>query len=208
MFVLTAMQILRVVRNLEQASMLDCLQLLHFHIGSQIPSMSLLADGVSEAAQIYSELVYLDVGMRVIDIGGSLGIDYDGSHSTDSDLSISYGLEEYAALVVQTGRYACVKKFVKHPVICSESGQAIVSHHSVLIFEAVSATVADKQTMLLFSPDIPNSSDSSPRSTARGEWDTIGFAQLDEKFMKENKRIAEFQSFVVETGKRMRLRKR
>ncbi|KAJ4962210.1 hypothetical protein NE237_022149 [Protea cynaroides] len=153
-FGLTTMQILRVVRKLEQAGMLDCLQLLHFHIGSQIPSTSLLADGVGEAAQIYCELVGLGAGMRVIDIGGGLGIDYDGSRSTDSDLSVGYGLEEYAAAVVQAVRYACDQKFVKHPVICSESGRAIVSHHSVLIFEAMSATVADKQTMSSFSPGL------------------------------------------------------
>ncbi|KAF8406514.1 hypothetical protein HHK36_008603 [Tetracentron sinense] len=146
-FGLTTMQILRVVRKLEQEGMLHCLQLLHFHIGSQIPSTALLADGVGEAAQIYCELVRLGAGMRVIDIGGGLGIDYDGSRSTDSDVSVGYGLEEYAAAVVQAVRNVCDQKFVKHPVICSESGRAIVSHHSILIFEAVSATVADKPTM-------------------------------------------------------------
>ncbi|KAF8405334.1 hypothetical protein HHK36_010238 [Tetracentron sinense] len=146
-FGLTTMQILRVVRKLEQANMLHCLQLLHFHIGSQIPSTALLADGVGEAAQIYCELVRLGAGMKVIDIGGGLGIDYDGSRSTDSDISVGYGLEEYAAAVVQAVRYVCDRKFVKHPVICSESGRAIVSHHSILIFEAVSATVANTPTM-------------------------------------------------------------
>ncbi|XP_043697338.1 arginine decarboxylase-like [Telopea speciosissima] len=146
-FGLTTMQILRVVKKLEQAGMLDCLQLLHFHIGSQIPSTTLLADGVRESAQIYCELVRLGAGMRVIDIGGGLGIDYDGSRSTESDLSVGYGLEEYAAAVVQAVRHACDQKFVKHPVICSESGRAIVSHHSVLIFEAMSATAVNKQPM-------------------------------------------------------------
>ena len=92
-FGLTTTQILRVVKKLEQAGMIDCLQLLHFHIGSQIPSTALLADGVGEAAQIYCELVRLGAQMRVIDIGGSLEIDYDGSKSTESDISISYTLE-------------------------------------------------------------------------------------------------------------------
>ncbi|KAJ4966817.1 hypothetical protein NE237_018666 [Protea cynaroides] len=148
-FGLTTIQILRAVRKLEQAGMLDCLQLLHFHIGSQIPSTSLLADGVGEAAQIYCELVRLGADMRVIDIGGGLGIDYDGSRSTESDLSVGYGLDEYAAAVVQAVRCVCDRKFVKHPVICSESGRAIVSHHSILIFEAVSATAANTQPMSL-----------------------------------------------------------
>ena len=136
-FGLTTAQILRVVKNLDLAGMLDCLQLLHFHIGSQIPSTALLADGVGEAAQIYCELVRLGANMRVIDIGGGLGIDYDGSKSCDSDISVEYSLEDYAVAVVHAVQCVCDRRSVKHPVICSESGRAIVSHHSVLIFEAV-----------------------------------------------------------------------
>ncbi|AEC06503.1 unnamed protein product [Arabidopsis thaliana] len=152
-FGLTTVQILRVVRKLSQVGMLDCLQLLHFHIGSQIPSTALLSDGVAEAAQLYCELVRLGAHMKVIDIGGGLGIDYDGSKSGESDLSVAYSLEEYAAAVVASVRFVCDQKSVKHPVICSESGRAIVSHHSVLIFEAVSAgqqheTPTDHQFML------------------------------------------------------------
>lgn len=139
-FGLTTIQILRVVKKLEQLDMLDCLQLLHFHIGSQIPTTELLADGVGEAAQIYCELLRLGAQMRVLDIGGGLGIDYDGSKSSDSDLSVAYGLEEYAAAVVHAVKYVCDRRNVKHPVICSESGRAIVSHHSVLIFEAIGAS--------------------------------------------------------------------
>lgn len=146
-FGLTTTQILRVVRKLEQAGMLDCLQLLHFHIGSQIPTTALLADGVSEAAQIYCELVRLGAHMQVIDIGGGLGIDYDGSKSTDSEISVSYGLEEYASAVVRAIRLVCDRRSVKHPIVCSESGRAIVSHHSILIFEAVSASSYDTPGM-------------------------------------------------------------
>ncbi|XP_047329306.1 arginine decarboxylase-like [Impatiens glandulifera] len=146
-FGLTTTQILRVVNKLRQAEMLDCLQLLHFHIGSQIPSTTLLTDGVGEAAQIYCELVRLGAGMQVIDIGGGLGIDYDGSKSADSDVSVSYGLDEYAAAVVRAVQFVCDRKSVKHPIICSESGRAIVSHHSILIFEAVSSNVYDSPNM-------------------------------------------------------------
>ncbi|XP_010690748.2 arginine decarboxylase [Beta vulgaris subsp. vulgaris] len=140
-FGLTTTQILRVVKRLDAVGMLDCLQLLHFHIGSQIPSTTLLSDALSEGAQIYCELVLLGACMKVIDIGGGLGIDYDGSKSTASDISIGYSLEEYASAVVGAVQVACDRKGVKHPVICSESGRAIVSHHSILVFEAVSATV-------------------------------------------------------------------
>ncbi|KAL6963775.1 Arginine decarboxylase 1A, chloroplastic [Sarracenia purpurea var. burkii] len=146
-FGLTTTQILRVVKKLEHYGMLDCLQLLHFHIGSQIPTTTLLADGVGEAAQIYCELVRLGACMKVIDIGGGLGIDYDGSKSADSDISVSYDLEEYAAAVVRAVRFVCDRKCVKHPVICSESGRAIVSHHSILIFEAVSASTSEAPAM-------------------------------------------------------------
>ncbi|KAE8654336.1 Arginine decarboxylase [Hibiscus syriacus] len=139
-FGLTTNQILRVVKELHGSGMLDCLQLLHFHIGSQIPSTALLQDGVGEGAQIYSELVRLGANMKVIDIGGGLGIDYDGSKSGNSDLSVSYGLEEYASAVVNAIRVVCDRKSIKHPIICSESGRAIVSHHSILIFEAMGAT--------------------------------------------------------------------
>ncbi|TYI88202.1 hypothetical protein E1A91_D04G191500v1 [Gossypium mustelinum] len=139
-FGLTTNRILRVVKDLHDSDMLDCLQLLHFHIGSQIPSTALLQDGVSEAAQIYSELTRLGADMKVIDIGGGLGIDYDGSKSGNSDLSVSYSLEEYASAVVNAIQVVCDRKSVKHPIICSESGRAIVSHHSVLIFEAMSTT--------------------------------------------------------------------
>lgn len=146
-FGLTTTQILRVVRKLKESAMLDCLQLLHFHIGSQIPSTALLADGLGEATQVYCELVRLGAGMKFIDIGGGLGIDYDGTKSCESDVSVGYGLQEYASTVVQAVRFVCDQKNVKHPVICSESGRAIVSHHSVLIFEAVSSTTTRSQEL-------------------------------------------------------------
>ena len=110
--------------------------MLHFHIGSQIPSTTLLADGVGEAAQIYCELVRLGAHMQVIDIGGGLGIDYDGSKSSDSDISVGYGLQEYVAAVVQAIQHVCVSKSIKHPIICSES----VINHWV---EFGSGTLAD-----------------------------------------------------------------
>nr|CAB64599.1 arginine decarboxylase 1 [Datura stramonium] len=147
-FGLTTTQILRVVKKLDESGMLDCLQLLHFHIGSQIPSTDLLADGVGEATQIYSELARLGAGMKFIDIGGGLGIDYDGTKSSDSDVSVGYGIEEYASAVVQAVQYVCDRKGVKHPVICSESGRAIVSHHSILILEAVSASTGHASPQL------------------------------------------------------------
>uniref|UniRef100_A0A0C9RFY5 Arginine decarboxylase n=1 Tax=Wollemia nobilis TaxID=56998 RepID=A0A0C9RFY5_9CONI len=137
-FGLTSVEIVSVVKKLRKEGMLDCLQLLHFHIGSQIPSVTVLNDGVSEAAHIYCELVKMGANMKVIDIGGGLGIDYDGTKSASSDMSVAYDLEEYASAVVEAVRAACTQKGVVHPVLCSESGRALVSHHSLLVFDVVS----------------------------------------------------------------------
>ncbi|KNA23562.1 hypothetical protein SOVF_023690 [Spinacia oleracea] len=139
-FGLTTIQILEVVKKVDAVEMLDCLQLLHFHIGSQIPSTGLLSDCVGEGAQIYCELARLGANMRVIDVGGGLGIDYDGSKSSESDISVGYTLDEYASVVVSVVQNVCDRKGVKHPVICSESGRAIVSHHSILVFNAISSS--------------------------------------------------------------------
>ncbi|KAL2460003.1 Arginine decarboxylase 2 [Abeliophyllum distichum] len=116
-FGLTTTQILRVVKKLEQHGMLDSLELLHFHIGSQIPSTALLADGVREASQIYCELIRLGACMKVIDIGGGLGIDYDGSKSQDSEISVGYSIEDYAYAVVQAVKsFWCSKLFLRVPM--------------------------------------------------------------------------------------------
>ncbi|KAH7415241.1 hypothetical protein KP509_14G033900 [Ceratopteris richardii] len=138
-FGLTCMQIVNIVSKLRRCKMLHCLQLLHFHIGSQIPSLSVLYDGVSEAAHIYCELSNMGANMHCIDIGGGLGVDYDGSHFQESDMSVGYTVEEYAREVVLAVKDACYMKGVKQPTLCSESGRAIVSHHSVLVFDVVSA---------------------------------------------------------------------
>ncbi|XP_042377787.1 arginine decarboxylase-like [Zingiber officinale] len=153
-FGLTTAQILSVAHKLQRLDMLDCLQLLHFHIGSQIPSTALLSDGVSEAAQIYCELSRLGASMRVIDIGGGLGIDYDGSHSSGTDMSVSYSLDEYADAVVRSVMLACDRKHIRHPIICSESGRALVSHHSVLIFEAISSSTSKAEALSSMAPNL------------------------------------------------------
>jgi arginine decarboxylase len=139
-FGLTAAEMLSVVAKLRALGMLDCLQLLHFHIGSQIPTTALVSDGVGEAAQIYCELARLGAAMRVIDVGGGLGVDYDGTRSAGTDMSVAYGLDEYARAVVAAVGRVCDRAGVRHPVLCSESGRALVSHHSVLVFEAFSAS--------------------------------------------------------------------
>lgn len=138
-FGLSISEIVQVVKRLRQVDMLDCLQLLHFHIGSQIPSLAIVREGVSEAAHIFCELALMGANMNVIDIGGGLGVDYDGTHSSSSDMSIGYNIEEYAETVVEAIKEATIQKNVKQPTLCCESGRALVSHHSVLVFDVFSA---------------------------------------------------------------------
>ncbi|KAI5082701.1 hypothetical protein GOP47_0002444 [Adiantum capillus-veneris] len=139
-FGLSCSEIVVIVNKLYRMKMLSSLQLLHFHIGSQIPSLAILKDGVSEAAQIYCELALMGANMRFIDIGGGLGIDYDGTNSSNSDMSVGYSMEEYAIEVVKAVQDACSMKGVQHPTLCSESGRALVSHHSVLVFDVLSSS--------------------------------------------------------------------
>lgn len=182
-FGLNTLQIISLIKKLKSYEMLDCLRLLHFHIGSQIPTTALLADGVGEAAQIYCELVRLGASMGVIDVGGGLGIDYDGSKSGGSDMSVEYGLKEYASAVVRAVRYACDQKKVQHPIICSESGRALVSHHSVLVFEAVSSTASAEPALnsgnLAYLEALPDDSRSDYRNViaavVRGDYDSCAF---------------------------------
>ncbi len=125
-------EIVRVVEKLRHRGMLDCLELLHFHIGSQITAIRSLKDALLEAARMFVELTRMGAQLRYLDVGGGLGVDYDGSRSTN-DSSANYGLQEYANDVVFHIREICDEQGVRHPDIISESGRALVAHHSVLV---------------------------------------------------------------------------
>ena len=135
-FGLTTAEIVQVVDRLGEKNMLGCLQLLHFHIGSQISSIIPIKNAMQEASNIYVELAKMGAAMGYIDVGGGLAIDYDGS-KTDFHASRNYTMHEYAADVVAHIQAACTKAEVDPPTIVSESGRAIAAHHSVLIFEVV-----------------------------------------------------------------------
>jgi len=113
--------------------MLDCLELLHFHLGSQITSVRAIKDAMTEVCRIYVELANAGAGLKFIDVGGGLGVDYDGS-STNWASSANYTMQEYANDVVATIQEACEAAKIPHPDILSESGRALVAHHSVLVF--------------------------------------------------------------------------
>jgi arginine decarboxylase len=133
-FGLTIPEVINTVNRLKAANMLDCLQLLHFHIGSQISAISVLKDALREASQIYVELVKLGANMQYLDVGGGLGVDYDGSR-TNFHASKNYSIQNYANDVVAAMKDACTIASIPAPTLVSESGRAIASHQSVLVFD-------------------------------------------------------------------------
>jgi arginine decarboxylase len=135
-FGLTTAEMVACVERLRSAGMLDCLQLLHFHIGSQITAIRAIKDALREAARIFVELHALGANMRYVDCGGGLGVDYDGSQ-TNFHSSVNYTLGEYAADVVSQMAETCNAKGVPHPDIVTESGRALTAHHSVLVFNVL-----------------------------------------------------------------------
>src|SRR5207248_7575302 len=122
--------------QLKACHMEDCLELLHFHLGSQITNIRQVKAAVSEAVRIYVELKRAGAGLRYLDVGGGLGIDYDGSQ-TDFESSVNYTLQEYANDVVYHIQNVCDEAGVPHPTIVSESGRAITAYHSALVFNVL-----------------------------------------------------------------------
>jgi arginine decarboxylase len=123
---------------LKAAGLAHCLKLIHFHVGSQVPDISTIKRAVREAARYYAKISKLGHELGYLDVGGGLGVDYDGSRS-DFDSSANYSLQEYANDVVWNIADVCDSEGVAHPSIVSEGGRAIVAHHSVLVVEAFSS---------------------------------------------------------------------
>ncbi len=135
-FGLTVPDILLTVEALRDADLLNDLRLLHFHLGSQINDIAVLKDALQEASQIYVELRRLGAPMGYLDVGGGLGIDYDGSRTATS-ASTNYSLQNYANDVVATVRECCDANQIEVPTLVSESGRAIASHFSILVFNVL-----------------------------------------------------------------------
>ena len=135
-FGLTAGEALSAVEQLKETGMADCVELLHFHLGSQISDIRQIKAAVIEGARMYAELARHGAGMKFIDVGGGLGIDYDGSQ-TDFDSSVNYTLQEYANDIVFHVQNVCEEAEIPHPTILSESGRAIVAYHSALVFDVL-----------------------------------------------------------------------
>ena len=145
-FGLTIPEILTAIEKLRKADLLDSLQLLHFHIGSQISSISVLKDAFREAGHIYTELSRLGANMKYLDVGGGLGVDYDGSKTTFA-ASKNYNMQNYANDVVAAINDACNQANLPVPTLISESGRAIASHQSVLVFDILGSSDVVEDTV-------------------------------------------------------------
>ncbi len=132
-FGLTVSEVLEGFRELESRGMSDCFKLLHFHLGSQITNIRHVKGALIESARIYADLRKRGAGVEYIDVGGGLGVDYDGSQ-TDFESSVNYTLQEYSNDVVYHIQTVCDDAGVPHPNIISESGRAIAAYHSALVF--------------------------------------------------------------------------
>jgi arginine decarboxylase len=141
-FGLTIPEIINAAKFLEKEGMGHTLKLLHFHIGSQLTDIRAIKDAVNESARIYTELHKMGFALEYVDVGGGLGIDYDGSKSTN-DSSRNYSLNEYVADVVYGMKEVCDLEGVPHPNLVTESGRAITAHHSCVVTEIVGEIKAD-----------------------------------------------------------------
>jgi arginine decarboxylase len=152
-FGLTVTEIMRGFEELKARGMSDCMKLLHFHLGSQITNIRIVKGALNEAARVYTELAKMGAGLQYIDVGGGLGVDYDGSQ-TNFESSMNYTLQEYANDVVYHIQTVCDEAGVPHPTIVSESGRAVVAYHSVLVFNVLGVSgFGDEKVPATASPE-------------------------------------------------------
>ena len=139
-FGLNSSELLQALAMLEKYKMQDCLKLIHFHIGSQITKIRRIKNALREATQFYVQLSKMGFDIDFIDIGGGLGVDYDGTRSSASESSMNYSIQEYVNDSVSQLVDVCEKNGLKQPNIITESGRSLSAHHSVLIFEVLETT--------------------------------------------------------------------
>jgi arginine decarboxylase len=154
-FGLNAAQIIDVVDRLKVYGYLDCLKMLHYHQGSQIPNIASIREGATEAVRMYCDLVREGAPMGILDIGGGLAVDYDGSH-TNFTSSCNYSISEYCADIIEVIASICHKQNIAHPNIISESGRAVVSYYSVLVFNILDVTSVQSSDAEPTTPENPH----------------------------------------------------
>lgn len=146
-FGLTAKQVLELIKDLKTHNLLDCLQLMHCHLGSQIANIQDIRHCMQEVARYYIELRKLQVPITTIDVGGGLSVDYEGTHA-NTGCSMNYSLNEYATHILLALKYLCEEDKVPEPNIISESGRALTAHHAVLISNITDIEQVDKAPKL------------------------------------------------------------
>ena len=139
-FGLNSSELLEAVDDLAKYKMEDCLKLIHFHIGSQITKIRRIKNALREATQFYVQLTKMGFSIDFIDIGGGLGVDYDGTRSSASENSMNYSIQEYANDAISAIVDACEKNGLKQPNVITESGRSLSAHHSILIIETLETT--------------------------------------------------------------------
>ena len=139
-FGLNSSELLEALDFLEKAKLTDCLKLIHFHIGSQITKIRRIKNALKEASQFYVQLQNMGFHVEFVDIGGGLGVDYDGTRSSSSESSMNYSIQEYVNDSVSALVDACAKNNLPQPNIITESGRSLTAHHSVLVFEVLETT--------------------------------------------------------------------
>jgi arginine decarboxylase len=144
-FGLSSSEMLKAVEYLRSVDLLDAFELIHFHLGSQISAIRNVKEGVKEAGRYYVELVKMGVPLKYLDVGGGLGVDYDGSQ-TNFPSSMNYTMQEYANDVVYGIKEACEAGGAPHPTLVSESGRAVVAHHAVLITDVLGVSEQGMET--------------------------------------------------------------
>lgn len=136
-FGLNSSELLEALDFLDKKDMRDCLKLIHFHIGSQVTKIRRIKNALREASQFYVQLRKMQFEVDFVDIGGGLGVDYDGTRSASSGYSMNYSIQEYVNDSISTLVDACVKNDIPQPNIITESGRSLTAHHSVLVFEVL-----------------------------------------------------------------------
>ncbi|MGB5376114.1 MAG: biosynthetic arginine decarboxylase [Polyangiales bacterium] len=187
-FGLSMSELVHVVDELEKRDMLDCLKLLHFHLGSQVSSIIPVKNAMREAGQIYVELTKMGCEMGFLDVGGGLAVDYDGS-KTDFRGSMNYDLQEYAYDVVAGIQEACEKASVKPPTIVSESGRSIAAYQSVLVFDALGVDRVDFED-----PQKPSSEDHRILNEFYETWKGIQPKNVQESWHDAQQSLEEVRS--------------
>ncbi len=143
-FGLSSSEILDALDLLEKYKMRDCLKLVHFHLGSQITKIRRIKTALREAAQFFVQISKLGFNLEFVDIGGGLGVDYDGTRSSETGSSVNYTIQEYVNDAVSTFADAADKNELPHPNVITESGRSLTAHHSILVFEVLEATSLPK----------------------------------------------------------------